>query len=461
VTATNTVGSASANSNSTIAVPDVFWIATTSAYGNSDRTARNQATSSGVYITTQDVNNGTERLFLTSQGAISGLGIAPQQLTQSSVFTNYPSPGGPGNTSTSFGATTDISNGDIYTAGRNTSVGGNNTAMSRTNSSGGIVWYRRYSTNEAGPTAMQRTDSAGNQWISQRKSSSENVQNEGIFIKVNGNGDIISTFRGAVPTNRVLGAGDITTDNSNNFYYSMNEGSFSNPSAEPMFTTIIKANTTGSALTWQRQIVYSGQNLGSFRLQGYQDGVLVQLLHLNSNIDRKQWLMRFDGSGTLVWRKRVDLPAGDSDTGDIHIDASNNIWWTLRYKSSNIPRIVIHRIDPNGSLLLHRRIQGDGTVSNANGGSITTTGSVFYTSARLSTFGSTPSVVFKLPVDGSRTGVYGPWNYTTADTNFVNDTLTTITTVTRFTRQNISVSASAVTVTNTTFTPTVDSLVNV
>ena len=486
VTATNTVGSASANSNSTIAVPDVFWIATTSAYGNGSRMARNQATSAGLYITTQGSNAGNQSLFLTSAGAISGTGLSPGSgftLFPNNQYGAYPQPGEAGDATTIYSATVDTANGDMYAAG-GTSSG--KPGLVKVNSSGTLQWFRPFNLDTNGG-AFQLRDSAGDLWIGQQSNSANgDTSKRGNFVKVSASGSTITAFRSSVPSDRTLGPGDMAVDSSNNFYFSINQGATPTITALPTFTTIIKTNTTGSAVAWQRLIICTNtqqQPLANYRMLGYQDGVLALLSRINNNYDTgspthfqvAQYLVRFDGSGNVVWKRAVVLGGGPgipvgNQFGDIHVDASGNIWWTMKrrlnqgppdYLQGN-PQIIIHRIDPNGNLLLHRMITtADTSFAGTNGGSITTSGSSYYLSLRTTSSGSCPTVVFKLPIDGSKTGTYGPWVYTSAATGFAADSELTITNSTSFSREGLSVSLTGDTISNATFAPTVASLVNV
>ena len=486
VTATNTVGSASANSNSTIAVPDVFWIATTSAYGNGSRMARNQATSAGLYITTQGSNAGNQSLFLTSAGAISGIGRSPGSgftLFPTLQYGNYPLPQNGGFGSTEYSATVDTANEDMYAAG-GTSSG--KPGLVKVNSSGTLQWFRPFNLDTNGG-AFQLRDSAGNLWIGQQSnSSSGNTSKRGNFVKVSAAGDTITAFRSSTPSDRTLGPGGMAVDSSNNFYFSINEGATPTNTVNPTFTTIIKTDITGSAVAWQRQIVASNtqtQPAANYRMLGYQDGVLVQISRRNNNNDTgspthtqiAQYLVRFDGSGNVLWKRAVVLGGSpgvpvNEQVGDLHVDAAGNIWWTMKRRLNlgppnfinGDPQIIIHRIDPNGNLLVHRMITtADAGLAGLLGGSITTSGSSYYLSLRTTGSGSCPTVAFKLPIDGSKTGTYGPWVYTSAATGFGGDSELTITSVTRFSREGLSASLTGDTVSNATFAPTVASLVNV
>jgi hypothetical protein len=466
-----------------------FWIATLTPTGNANGIGRVFASSTGVYFNINTIGGIIRRGQLTPEGAVLGLGLLPGTATTVA----------PGNMAANLeGATqnipqyptfTDTTNGDIYAAGENLQgVFPRGTGLVKLNSAGTLQWYRRYTygSNNATIAAPVIRDSAGNLWTMVRRfvSSDSNEQSTGVFLKHSPDGTLLSAAVYGGYAN-AMGPGGFCTDASNNLAYSANSKRLEFNQSVPVPTFIIKTNSLGTTKIFETTIVPTANDTiaSAFDMQAYGSDTLVVATAYTSIqfpspgfFSKSVYLLRLNSSGGLVWGRRVTAATSDMSPSGIHIDAANNIWWVVAV-NEGVPGAptgfanIIYQIDPNGNLLMQRRIKRTSILDSSTiTATLTTVGNAMYVTMAALTSGSSNdigAIVFRLPTDGSLLGTYSTANgviqYSVATTNFDSDlSLLSITnTDTRTVGAFSDLQGPFTTpISNGTYTPTVDSLTN-
>ena len=162
-----------------------------------------------------------------------------------------------------------------------------------------------------------------------------------------------------------------------------------------------------------RSAVYAGSSIyvgGTYRANGTNTG--------------RMFVMKLNTSGTPQWTRTFDYAAQENNvsggsyyySADIAVDSNENIY--LYGSTYNVDGVVLVKMDSSGNKLWSNLLQHDNTFTDyTQAGRITvdsndipvvcgTTGGAFTTTE---TFNS--AFAAKLPNDGSGTGTYGKWTY--------------------------------------------------
>lgn len=416
VTATNPVGSTSANSNSTATVQDIFWVVTTDTNWSDAWSHATFANSSGVWPALCNGGyQGGPRAFVDSNGNVSSLGLYPGN--DSSVYPSTPSTGSGNNSFTSWIGQpsqywTNTSDGSYYLVGECFSGSARGCGMVKVNSSGTAVWYRRYSSFTSSPNSPPNQiwrDSSGFNWVSGRTEFS--AQN-GFILRLDDSGNLISNRSFNAGYGDTQGVISAVTDSSNNVVFAIpREGRVA-----PLWSWVTKMDSTMSSYVFRKRFrnaqVPDTNGRGVFITNLYPSGSTTYVsgwTNTEGSVNREALLMSLDSSGNLSWGWRVSADQGP-EGGAVYVDGSGSVWWVWGFYSNSLGTTMmgISKFNSSGGLLFQR-----GIVNSSNRmrpGSVFVVGSTVYITATYQQSQYAP-VIFKIPADGSKTGTYGGFTY--------------------------------------------------
>lgn len=272
------------------------------------------------------------------------------------------------------------------------------TLLVKYNSSGAVQWQRNLSglsSEQAGSVAL---DSAGNPVVGSDGAFAPNYYKEAMTVKYNSSGTI--QWQRALSS---LDAGvfAVALDSSDNVYVCGQDYRVSSARG-----FVAKLNSSG-VLQWSVAISGSSAYYG-VAVTGA-GNVYVVGNYLSGSYYRLE-LQKLDASGALVWSRNVNRGSGSYSISGygVTLDSSENVYVV----GSGNNDMLILQYNSSGTLQWQRSITGFGGVTGAG---ITVDSTFMYITgtAYSAGAGGREAVVGKLPKDGSLTGTYGSWTYTT------------------------------------------------
>lgn len=396
-----------------------FWVATLDVNWSGAWSHATFASASGVWVSLCNGGyQGAPRSFLSNVGALSPVTLYPGN--DQSVYPQTPSAGsGGGSFATFIGQPsqywTNTSDGSYYVVGENlvspfTTPG---ASVVKVNSSGGLVWYRRFSnfsTEVNSPPNQIWRDSSGFNWVCGKTRYN---QPQGYVLRLDDNGNLVSSRQFSVGLSTALGVISAVTDGSNNPVVAT-------PCDErfgPATSFVSKLDPTMSTFTWRKQLrntsLPSEAGYALFVSSLYPSGTTTYASGwTNSTINstRNALLLSLNSSGNLAWGWRVASDTVSAEGGVVYTDASGNVWWVWGSYSIALQTLImgISKFNSSGALLFQRGITN--VTNQVRPGSVTVVGDVLYITATYNVPNHAP-VVLKLPADGTKTGTYGGFTY--------------------------------------------------
>lgn len=187
-------------------------------------------------------------------------------------------------------------------------------------------------------------------------------------------------------------------------------------------TNLYILDTSGNLLS---SYSLTGASIRSFRI----DSDLSGNIYLSTSIPAPNSttdliIIKLNSSMSILWQKTINtslvskIIARDS----IKVDGSGNIYIgmaTLDRSASNIYETSIIKLDSSGSVLWERELSSNGNVYLLTG-DIDNDGT-FYLGGQ---YNNSQIVLFKVPPDGSGTGTYGNYTYSTISYTYTTPSIT-------------------------------------
>lgn len=420
VTATNAVGSTSANSNSTATVQDAYWAAVLplgaaasgALYGNASR----------IYI-----GNNTGRGFLS---VAADTGLSPTRASTTGYITPAVWSDTPGRV-----YYVNQSNGDFILSGSDQTSTFEPT-FQKINSAGAAQFTRRITGDQQFVKALE-VDSSGFIWTLHARSN----QNQYI-LRTDSSGTAVSYYR-VFYSNTDYNFRALTpliTDASNNILFGFVKNF--NGSTLPRDSRLVKYDSTMTTRQFEKNYFPPSYNAsqGQFLIYNMVSsgsdyyGTAYGLPNSDAaNITTV--IFKLNSSGDVLWSKALAAPSlGVANPP--YVDPFGKVWVCSNVLTTQPMQFQITRFSSSGNVELQRRIIVTSGISQAgySYGACFVQGSVLYVTG-FAAFGSGNAVLLKVPYNGSKTGTYGGITWSTATTSVSNLPLT-VTSSTQITLSN-------------------------
>lgn len=273
-------------------------------------------------------------------------------------------------------------------------------------------------------------DSSGNNaWFMQSYSSSGSLNWANIYPS-------------SVTTTAFQGNGVTYDSYSGNLYWN----GFTSVSSQTL-AVLLKTDTSGNLLAqYGRYASNSSEDIRGIEVVTDSSGNVYSLCSwLSSTGIAGYFVLKYDSSGNFVWGRRYTYSSGPLNVGSIALDSSGNIYTTSYVDIPGSGYIsLIAKMNSSGSLVYQNQIvnnTGGNGIQVNNGKSIIIDSSSNMYIFLCDTQNYYP-IVFKLPIDGSKTGTYSVVNPSPAGTYSFTYSTSSYITVSSNTTYNVSLSNS-------------------
>jgi uncharacterized delta-60 repeat protein len=414
------------------------WIATLGGTGYDQGKGVAVDSSGNVYVTGNIVSPSTG-YFDCSIAKYNSSGVIQWQRTLSSSLNDY-------------GVKIALdSSGNVYIVGTTQTSGRSHVLIAKYNSSGSIQWQRTFS--GTGPFDNGRgiaVDSSGNVYIA--------GFNQGGNLDSGNDAAFLAKYNtsGTLQWQRLLGSSSqdhakgIAVDSSGNVYVVGDTVS----SNYDIF--IAKYNTSGS-IQWQRTLGGTGIEYG-YGIAVDSSGNAYAVGQTNSSgAGGSDFLIaKYNTSGAIQWQ-RILGGSGDEVARSIAVDNSGNVYVTGDTSAGGYD-FLIAKYNSSGTIQWQRTLGGTGgdypdSIQVDSSGNIYIAG---YTNS--SGAGSNDILIAKLPDDGSLTGTYGSFTYSSSSLTAASITLTSSTSSLTDSALSFTSSTSSLTESASSFTSSTTSM---
>ena len=295
------------------------------------------------------------------------------------------------------------SSGNIYIGIQGSSVGAgsNDACIVKMNSSLVIQWQRTLGGTSSDGVNGLVIDSSGNVYASAFTVSTGAGSTDCLIFKYNSSGTL--------QWQRTLGSANqefcqaIAIDSSNNLYITGRAVSGTHN------CLIAKYNSSGT-IQWQRTLGGTENDQGNDIAVDSSGNVYVT--GQTKSGDNDVFVAKYNSSGTIQWQRILGTSSSDSGHG-IAVDDSGNVYVVGSTQSGGgNPNILIAKYNSSGTAQWQRSLTGNPASNNDEGNKIEVDneGNIYivgfgYTSS------ATAMLIAKLPDDGSLTGTYGDFTY--------------------------------------------------
>lgn len=298
------------------------------------------------------------------------------------------------------------SSSNVYTVGYGLVSGSTRGLIVKYNSSGVIQW-------------QYFLGSSGEYYFTVAADSSDNIYAAGQEFAMRGSGSSwITKFDSAgtliwqryfYPASQQSYVNSITTDTSGNVYSSGQTYNFTWGNV----CALTKLNSSGT-VQWERQLAVNNQgNLGAASVVDSSGNVYFTGYGITGSY-YVVILAKYDSSGSLLWQRQFSSALGHMISNSIAMDSDENVYITGYGPTATQSQLFIAKYNSSGSLQWQRTL--DGSQSEVGYG-ITVKGNSIVVAAYSNTSpisGGTEILLLKVPTDGSLTGTYGPFTYSSS-----------------------------------------------
>lgn len=342
--------------------------------------------------------------------------------------------------------------GNVYTYGNSSTSGSSRPTITKWNSSGSIT-SSFYNTLDTYPKGIKVDPATGNVYT---MGSYSTAYGSALFLKFNSSLNLVNSFYwGGSKSNFTSQYKEaMTWDSSGNMYFG---GHYGNNTG---YAYLLKSDSTGAqqlAVGYRNTSVNNELHALKFGADGYLYAIMVTAYNDNQ-------MMKLDPSnGNIIWQRRLTYAGGAYGGANfsLDIDSSGNVYMAY----SQTIGIAIAKWNSSGTLLWNRDIAVSGGIVTIDGSQIVISGNDYFIFSRTRTVsgGLGSPVTFRLPTDGSKTGSYSnngnTYSYSVGSgaesAGTINATYPALGSYTSLSTG--STSATAATVTDTSFTTTVTS----
>lgn len=339
------------------------------------------------------------------------------------------------------------SSSNVYVAGTvtNPSTGATPGLIAKYNSSGSLQWQTYFSRSiyqvELRGIAV---DSSGNVYVTGNSPTSP----AGLLVAKFNTSGVLQWQKALGDYVNITGYG-IAVDSSGNVYATAH----SDPNQTGYRDVLTAKFNTSGTLQWQRNFGGSNVDFGNgIALDSSANVYVCGVTQSQGSGSAEILLIKYNSSGTIQWQRA--LGGSGAEYGQaVAVDSSENVYVTGY--SSSINAVLIAKYNSSGTLQWQRSIKTS-SGEYGYGIAVDNAGGVFV--AGITNANSENAILIKLKDDGSGTGTYGSWTYST--TSYTSTTTTMTDSAASFTNSTTSLtdSASSLTDTSTTLTSTVTSL---
>ncbi len=302
--------------------------------------------------------------------------------------------------------------GDNIAFSRNGSSTPDITHLVKRNNSGVIQWQKELSKSGQNDEEMNQlyADSSGNLTVFNRTKDSPTGVSDALVIRLSSAGAITWQKKFGQSSKFANNRGGI--DDSGNAY--LVTGLFqSGQSTRPHVTA--KISNTG-AITWQRQFSTTGKSFPQGGVDVDSSGNVYVGIHNDS--DKSLIVVKYNSSGTLQWQRELSgNPSGIGDidsVDDVAVDTSDNVYVVCKNGTST-RGFMVFKWNSSGTFQWQRLFRtASGTDNVNNPFRIHTFSDLAFAVSASSSVSSPDSILLvRLPADGSLTGTYGAYEYST------------------------------------------------
>lgn len=298
---------------------------------------------------------------------------------------------------------------NVYTAGYSDTSSISRGTISKYNNSGSLQWQYRLGGSSVGDFYFSiASDSSDNIYAAGQTYTPRTTASDLWLTKFNTAGSPLWHLTIYTPSYSGF-ANCVATDSSGNVYVS---GQQFNITFSGYVGYIAKINTSGT-LQWERQYLgSSSSDLATGVVVDSSNNVYV--CGYSSTASYSVGVVtKYNSVGTRLWQRSLSSALGNVVLLSIALDDSGNIYACgyIPTASTSLAAFIV-KYNSSGSLQWQRSFDGSGSQADVFGGIKTYKNSVIACGySATSSVGSNDIFIVKVPLDGSLTGTYGPYTY--------------------------------------------------
>lgn len=305
---------------------------------------------------------------------------------------------------TQSAALTRALNGDLYVAGA--TGGTEEIAVLKYDTYGNLKWHAGMGASSTDYPSGITSDIYGNCYVS------STCQGLGfVILKYNQAG--VLQWQKRLGSNGNQSATGIAIDNNENIY---TIGTFLGGGVAGTNSFIAKYNPTTGTVVWQKGLGSTGDD--------YYDDIVIDssnnayVVGRTSTTTTSLLVAKYSSTGTLLWQKYLLPNSGNINYTSTCIDTNNNIYVSCTwFKDNNNSLGFVAKYNSSGALLWQRLIRNTVSPTDMYVKKVANDGvGNYYLSgyAKLPSLSSyTQTILAKLPTDGTKTGTYSSFEYST------------------------------------------------
>ena len=354
-----------------------------------------------------------------------------------------------GGTNTDYGFEIDTdSSGNVYIVGETNSAGqgGGDFLIAKYNTSGVIQWQRVLGASGTDTGYGITVDNSGNVYVSGSTGGGGGANYNILIAKYDTSGAI--QWQRALSDSNDLRARDIVVDSSGNLY---NVSVASHQGQGSWDTLIIKYDNSGN-LQWQRVLGASSNDFGYGIAVDSSSNVYVCGSSYGTGAGMQNlFVAKYNSSGSIQWQRTIGYSSTNTYGNGVDVDSSGNVYVagytdaTGAGNSQDYARSLIAKYDTSGTLQWQRTF-GQSTFSGLTEEITVDSSDNFYITGYSDS--GQKGLIVKLPGDGSETGTYSGFIYSSSTLSSQTSSMTagtsTLTSfIPSFTDQSVSLTDAA------------------